>query len=69
MCQYGTLLAHSERMGAKPVLSDGMKTEMLKHFPNLEMPSESEIPECSFNWIDIEINEINLLDFVDVEVT
>ena len=68
MCQYGTLLAHSERMGAKPVLSDGMKTEMLKHFPNLKMPSESEIPACSFNWTDIETNETNLLDFEDVKV-
>ena len=68
MCQYGTILAHAERLGAKPVLSDIMKTEMLKHFPNLKMPSESEIPECSFNWTDIETNGTNMLDIADVQV-
>ena len=69
MCQYGTILAHAERLGAKPVLSDMMKTEMLKHFPNLKMPSESEIPECSFNWTDIETIGTNMLDVADVQVT
>ena len=68
MCQYGTILAHAERLGAKPVLSDTMKTEMLKHFPNLKMPSESEITECSFNWTDIETNGTNMLDVADVQV-
>jgi hypothetical protein len=68
MCQYGTLLAHAERLGGKPVLSVAMKTKMLKHFPNLKMPSVSEIPGCIFNWKDIEINETNALDFVDIQV-
>jgi hypothetical protein len=68
MSQYGTLLAHSNRLGAKSVLSDYMKLELLKHFPNLTMPSESELPQCNFQWIDIYMNETNQLDIDDVVV-
>ena len=69
MCQYGTLLAHSERMGVKPVLSNGMKQKLLKHFPNIKFPSESEIPECAFNWTDIRIGETNSLGLEDLKVS
>ena len=43
MSQYGTLLAHAKRIGAKAVLSDGMKAQMKRHFPKLLMISVSEI--------------------------
>jgi hypothetical protein len=68
MCQYGTLLAHANRLGARPVLSNDMKKKMLKHFPNIQMPSESEIPECNFNWHNLEISKVNNLDPVDIKV-
>jgi hypothetical protein len=68
MCQYGTLVAHANRMGALPVLSDSMKSELLKHFPNLKVPSESELPWCAFEWEDIDINETNQLELGDVMV-
>jgi hypothetical protein len=68
MCQYGTLLAHANRMGVQPVLSDYMKSELLKHFPNLRVPSESELPGCAFNWTDIDTNGTNQLEIGDVQV-
>ena len=69
MCQYGTLLAHSYRIGAKPVLSDYMKLEMQKHFPGLPMKSVSEIRGCNFNWTDIETKEANSLEIGDVKAS
>jgi hypothetical protein len=68
MGQYGSLLAHASRLGAKPVLSTEMKEKMLKHVPYIQMPSESEIPGCIFNWHDIQLIEINTLDPVDIQV-
>ena len=69
MCQYGTLLAYSYRIGAKPVLSDYMKLEMQKHFPGLPMKSVSDIRGCNFNWTDIETKEANSLEIGDVKAS
>jgi hypothetical protein len=68
MCQYGTLTAHAYRIGATPVLSDFMKTEMIKHFPNLKMKSVSEITGCKFNWTDINTKDTNMLEINEVKV-
>ena len=68
MSQYGTLLAHANRIGAKPILSDGMKAQMLRHFPELPMRSVTEIKGCKFNWTNIDIEKFNLLEIDDVMV-
>lgn len=66
MSQYGTLLAHANRIGAKPILSDGMKAQMKRHFPELPMKSVSEIEGCKFNWTDITLEQFNLLEISEV---
>ena len=68
MSQYGTLLAHANRIGAKPILSDGMKAQMLRHFPELPMRSVKEIKGCKFNWTNIDIEKFNLLEIDDIMV-
>ena len=68
MSQYGTLLAHANRIGAKPILSDGMKAQMKRHFPELPMRSVTEIKGCKFNWTNIDIEKFNLLEIDDVMV-
>ena len=68
MSQYGTLLAHANRIGAKPILSNGMKAQMKWHFPELPMRSVTEIKGCKFNWTNIDIEKFNLLEIDDVMV-
>ena len=68
MSQYGTLLAHANRIGAKPILSDGMKAQMKRHFPELPMRSVTEIKGCKFNWTNIDIEKFNLLEIDDIMV-
>ena len=45
-----------------------MKAEMLKHFPNLKMKSESEMEGCKFNWTDVDTDGANSLEIHDVKV-
>ena len=68
MSQYGTLLAHANRIGAKPILSNGMKAQMKRHFPELPMRSVTEIKGCKFNWTNIDIEKFNLLEIDDIMV-
>ena len=35
MSQYATLLAHASRLGVPSVISNVMKNELVKHFPNI----------------------------------
>jgi hypothetical protein len=68
MSQYATLLAHSTRLGVQPVLSDLMKSKMLKHFPDLVLPSVLELGNCSWTFKDINITVSNELDAKSVQV-
>jgi hypothetical protein len=54
------------------VISDYMRSELLKHFPNVAIPSESFYANCTFKWEEINIertNELNIDDLKAISLT
>ena len=65
MSQYATLLAHSRRLGAKPILSSGMEYFLKETFPNISIHSPSS--DCDWNWTPMNLDEVHDLDKSDFE--